>query len=117
MAMLDNPRMQTSTSGGVVVVVLRTPKITDFEVPAIKSDLAELMKEHGGRLLLDLSNVLLIGSSGLGLLITLKRDAEAAGGKLVICNVSEEIMGMIKITHLQKVLTFAADAKAGLKAF
>ena len=109
MAMVETPRLRTALHGGAVVVTLLTPKIAEAEVGPIRADLEPVTREHGWRLVFDMSGVLLVGSAGLALLIGVRKDAMAQGGRLVICNVSQEIMGMMKITHLTKLLTFAPD--------
>ena len=52
---------------------------------------------------IDLKNVNIINSSGLGILISLLKRIKAAGGNLKLLNASEKLLNIFKITKLNLV--------------
>lgn len=93
----------------------------DFLIPvgnldhAVSSDLQEQFLEivADGRtlLVLDLAQVQVVDSSGLGTIVTALKAARAAGGSLVLVNVHPEIQSIIRLTRLDKVLATCSDAQ------
>ena len=74
--------------------------------------LAELSQEH---LILDFGNVLSISSAGLGALVSLHKQARAAGKRLTVREVSEQVYEPFEITRLTRLLDIrrrAADEQA-----
>lgn len=114
--MLDNERVHTKLQGPALIATIKCPKITDFEKPALHTELSKIAAAHGFRLVVDMQNVHIIGSSGIGLLLSLNKEARAAGGKLAICHVAEEILEMLKISHLLKVLPVYKDLDRAVQA-
>jgi len=112
--MIDNANLKTKLVGDVVVARIKCSKIGDFEAPVLRAELEQVAVEHGGRLVVDMTEVLILGSSGIGAMLTLKRVCEAAEGRLVLCGLSDELMGMLKIASLLKMFTIKKDADAAL---
>lgn len=58
---------------------------------------------------IDISNVNLINSSGLGSLISLHRDLLQKNIKFYLLNPSSKIINLLKMTHLDKVFSIITD--------
>ena len=56
------------------------------------------------RLVLDLGNVRFVTGSALGRLVALNRRVRAAGGRLMLSNLSPAVAEVLTVTHLDKVL-------------
>ncbi len=86
-------------------------------MPALEESLqAELSAGHS-ELILDLSEVSYLSSSGLRALLRARRQAQAAGGDLVLADMSaraHEIFEMIGFTNLFRVFEHVAEAVAAL---
>ena len=67
------------------------------------------------RLVVDLSNLEYIDSSGLGMLIGLHKRQKESGGTLAIAGARERVMRVLKITGLEQILILYDDAGAALK--
>ncbi len=65
----------------------------------------EISNGHSN-MIIDLSQVVYVDSSGLGALIALQREARLNGGALVIIGATEQIRRTMKITHLDKLFEF-----------
>jgi anti-sigma B factor antagonist len=61
-------------------------------------------KLAGTRLVLDLTGIRLVTSSALGRLVALHRKARAAGGRLVLVNLSPAVTNILAVTNLDRVL-------------
>lgn len=116
MPLVTNNNIRTELAEGVLVAHVECGKITDFEKEGLLSDIHAGTKDFGWRLVLNLAQVELVGSSGLGLFVSLRKEAEAHKGRLVICNISPEIMGSLKVTKLDKLFRFAGSVEEAVKA-
>ena len=75
----------------------------------LQRQLLAAVDEGETRLALDLAQVSLIDSSGLGTIVAGFKAARAAGGSLVLVNVNRDIQSIIRLTRLDKVLAVCAD--------
>jgi anti-anti-sigma factor len=70
--------------------------------------IAELNQEH---LILDFGNVLSISSAGLGALVSLHKQAQAAGKRLTVREVSRQVYEPFEITRLTRLLDIRQRAE------
>ncbi len=115
--MADLTNLKTTVQGGVIVASVTAPKVSDFEAPGLRTDLAKLAADNGGRLILDISQVLMLTSAGLGMLTAVRQACASAKGTLVITGASKEITEMLRITNLQKLLTLRPTVAEALEVF
>jgi len=115
--MADTLRVKTEKleTGGVIATVL-LESVTDFDLTPLAGDLRDSLTIGKGKLGLDMSTVILLGSAGLGLLINLRKEAMAMKGKFVMYGLSEEMMGVLKATKLNTLLTIVKDRKDAITA-
>lgn len=92
-------------------------KVTEREAAVLQEALSSEGPNAGWRFAIDLSEVSLLASAGLGALLTLNKSCKAGGGKLVLFGLNEDILGMMKIARLDKILTIKPDRDAALKLF
>jgi len=117
--MPETTNLEYESRDGVVVAQITMPTIGERDTQGLLFDLSEAVKTSGGRLILDLSQVLMVTSAGLGMFINVRKVCVAAGpqGKLVLCNLAPEIKTLLEITKLQKLFPIAADMEAAMKEF
>ncbi|NUQ67278.1 MAG: STAS domain-containing protein [Phycisphaerales bacterium] len=116
MSMIDNSRVHTEFADGVVVATIRLEKVTDADITALQTDLTAAARPHAFRLAIDFSQVLLLGSCGISLLLLLRKEAAAAGGKVAIFGLSGDLLGMLKKTGLISVLSPHKSRNAAVEA-
>ena len=68
-----------------------------------KGCIRELIHGRASRVIVDLSNVGFIDSSGLGALISALKVLRANGGDLVLCSMSSQVRTVFEITRLFRV--------------
>ncbi|HEV3078493.1 MAG TPA: STAS domain-containing protein [Gemmataceae bacterium] len=112
-------RLEVEDIGDVTVVSFTDRKILDEQnIQVIGEQLFGLVDESGRkRLLLNFGNVEYMSSAALGKLITLNKKVNAAGGKLILCNIDPQIREVFEITKLDKLFVICGDEQEGLQKF
>lgn len=72
---------------------------------SVRAQLTAQADRRGGTLVLDLSDVGFIDSSGLGALVALHRHVEGRGGRFMIRSVPRPVQRLLEITRLDDLLT------------
>lgn len=97
-------RTRTSTAGDSPVVSVRGE--VDMETaPDLRALLLSAAQRSTGPLLVDLSAVSYMDSSGAGTLVLVKRELEKAGRKLVLINPQPRVRGVFEIANLDRFFT------------
>jgi anti-sigma B factor antagonist len=90
-------------------------KVGARESQIIEQELRAAAPSKKWKILLDLKDVTVLASMGLGALVSLHKTCSQEGGRLVVCGLRDDIMQVMKITHLDRILKVAKDREAGLK--
>lgn len=69
------------------------------------------------KLLIDLSKVAFMDSSGMGAMITCQRAAAAAGGRVKLCCLSEQVRSAFELIRLNLIMDIAASRNEALAGF
>lgn len=91
-------------------------KVGAREAEVIEADVKTAASACKWKILVNLSDVTMLASMGLGMLVNLHKQCAANGGKLIVCSVRPDIMEVLRITHLQRVLKIVDTPEAGAKA-
>ena len=104
---------RTSAEGAVRVVELILPEVIDsdeFDVvnAALLAEVAAAVEGPGaGRCVLDLSAVQYMGSSMLGLMVNARSRVRSAGGRLVLCGMSDWLIQTFHTCSLERLFVTA----------
>ena len=85
--------------------------LTSHNTSDLKSEIAILVAEGYSSILLNLSEVEFMDSSGLGALLNADRSTKESGGFLVLYGLNENNSNLIRIAKLDKVLRIAQTEK------
>lgn len=107
----------TQEKNGVLILSLKEEKITHDNSPFLKESLILKITEGHAKIILDLSKVTEIDSSGLGALLFGKRQASSVEGELRLAGASESVQNMIRIAQLSRVFEMHNSIEDALKAF
>ncbi len=112
-------RLEVEDSGEITIVNFIDRKILDEQnIQKIGEDLFSLVEELGRKkVLLNFSNVEYLSSAALGKFITLNKKVQAVGGKLVMCNINDDIFEVFEITKLNKLFNIQKDEQTALQTF
>src|SRR5438309_11660659 len=112
-------RLEVEPIGDVTVVNFIDHKILDEQnIQIIGEQLFSLVdQDHVKKMLLNFRNVEYLSSAALGKLITLNKKVQAAGGRLVLCNIDPQIREVFEITKLDKLFVIRGDEQEALQQF
>ena len=98
------------------LIKLEEEKLDTDIAPNLKSDFLTLHAEGAKNLILDLSTVKYIDSSGLSALLVGNRIFHEDGGLFVIAAITEHVMKLIKISQLDNVLNLFPSVEESVDA-
>jgi anti-sigma B factor antagonist len=93
----------TGQQGNITVIALEGNLMGGPDASTLNSTLHHLLEQGKKHVVLDLSKVQFINSSGLGLLIGGVNAMRSAGGSLKVAGASDKVRALIKITKLEPV--------------
>jgi anti-sigma B factor antagonist len=77
--------------------------------PLLLTKLMDLVRSRPHRLVVDLTQVPLMDSSGVATLIEILQAQSNGGGKLVLCGLQEKVKSVFEITRLHQVFLIVDD--------
>ncbi|HET6406643.1 MAG TPA: STAS domain-containing protein [Chthoniobacteraceae bacterium] len=84
--------------------------------PVVKEQLESLIGEQRPKVVVDLSDVSYIDSSGLAVFIEAMQRIMGYGGSFVICGLQENVRNIFSIARLDQVFRIFPDQSAALSA-
>ena len=102
---------------GQVSVVEVIGKLTSLESGALRSSIARLLKEGRKQILLNLSGLTYLDSSGIGDLVHAYMSVIRGGGEMKVVGLSDKVEEILKITQLYQVFQEFKDEPSALRSF
>ncbi|MBR9977571.1 MAG: STAS domain-containing protein [Bacteroidetes bacterium] len=96
-------QIKETIEGDVVILALKGNLMGDPETTEFRDRVKSLVRDGFLKIVLDVSKIKWINSSGLGALISALATVNNSGGDLRIANVTEKIKSLFMITQLIKV--------------
>ncbi len=107
-------KVETRTVQGTPVIQVRG--VVDLSTsPQLRDALLEHARRTSGAVLIDLSQVPYMDSSGVGTMVYLKRAADRAGREVVLLGLQPRVRSVFEITHLDRFFRMAADVAEALR--
>jgi anti-anti-sigma factor len=110
-------RTKTGLEQDVMIAQVLCENITHFETTALEQELTAAGQQGRWKLAIDMTQVQLVGSAGLGLFISVNKSAKAGGGKMVLFGINQEIYNSMKVTRLTSLFTIVKDKKSAMGSF
>lgn len=109
----------TRPESDVLVIALDNPAaLNDFRNGPVRDALYEALQSHANaRVAVDLSKVDYLSSSGIALLVGMKRRVDARNGRMVVYQLQPIVRDLLTITKLDQFFTIAEDEQGALSAF
>jgi anti-sigma B factor antagonist len=102
---------------GQVSVVEVSGKLTSFESGALRTSIGRLLKEGRKQILLNLSGLVYLDSSGIGDLVHTYMSVIKSGGEMKVVGLTEKVEEILKITQLYQVFPEFKDERTALQSF
>ncbi len=87
----------------VVGYISNTDRLNALVAPEVKADLTKVLSVNGANMVLNLSNIKFIDSTGIGTLISALKTARQNNGTFQLCAIQDDVMGLITLMKLDKV--------------
>ncbi|MBN2562553.1 MAG: STAS domain-containing protein [Phycisphaerae bacterium] len=116
---MASSRFSLEDYAGVAVVTFADSAILETSlIEQLGRDLYDLPAGQGKKkLVLDFSNVKILSSHMLGVLLTLHGKVREVKGRIVLCGLRPELKKVFTITSLDKMFDFYTDDAAALASF
>ncbi len=101
-----------------IMVVVLDGKITmGPDSRPVERLVRDLLKDGKSKLILDLTSVDYVDSTGIGIIVSCLTAAVRAGGGLRVAGVAERVKELMKMTRLDSVLAFYPTPSAAAEGF
>jgi anti-sigma B factor antagonist len=109
-------QITSDTFGDVAVASVPVDELDAANAEEFKRDMAPLLEGHD-KLVVDVSRLRFVDSSGLGAFISCLRKLNAKGGDLKLCGMSTQVRGVFELVRMQRVFDILATREDAVRAF
>ena len=102
---------------GIVSLVDVSGRLTSFETGALRDSITGLLKQGHKDIILNLTALQYLDSSGIGELARVYVSVVKQSGQMKVIGLSSKIEEVLKITHLYQVFPEFPDEEAALQSF
>ncbi|MDZ7264273.1 MAG: STAS domain-containing protein [candidate division KSB1 bacterium] len=102
---------------GITILKVDEDRLDSMVSPQLKSEFLVLSNQGVKRILIDLSQVTYVDSSGLGALLFGSRQLKNNQGQLKLLAANERVMNLIRIARLENHLVNYAKEQDALRSF
>lgn len=113
---MDNYRI--TLVGAVHLIELKLPDTLDFSEFDLLNEglLNEVAAAASGKWIMDLTGSHYMGSAVLGLMVNLRQRIKKAGGKLILCGMSDELRAIFHACSLERLFTASRTRAEAFKS-
>jgi anti-anti-sigma factor len=109
MSMKDAPQdfVEFTHPGGHLLAKVVVPSVGQNEAPVIREQIVSRLGEaaKGKSLIIDLSQVSLVSSLGLGTFVDLRNNAEKAGLRPVVYGLNRHLLDLFRLMKIERLFT------------
>lgn len=110
-------KLSTKEMHGVMVLKIEGSMLGGPEASELNGALHKLIEGKKKKIVVDLSDVALMNSSGLGMLIGGVTTMRNAGGDLKLANANEKVVQVFKITRVHNVIEMFDNVKSAIESY
>ena len=102
--------VETKLNDGFVVAgIVESDRLTAAVADDVKSELTNIVSESKSKVVLNLSNIKFIDSTGIGVLISALKTARQSDTSFVLCAIQKDVMSLLSLMKLDKVFEICND--------
>ncbi len=110
--------LKNETKNGVEILSFdNVNKLNILIAQTLKEEVAQYLAKANTKLILDLDGIEYVDSSGFGALLSILRNAKNNDSQFKICNVSSDVMELVKLLQLHNVFDICDNVDECLKTF
>ncbi|HEB77575.1 MAG TPA: anti-sigma factor antagonist [Methylothermaceae bacterium] len=106
--------LQTTKRDSHLVIQILEPRVDAHNSDELKDYIAKLLENNEQKLIVDLSQVRFIDSSGLGALLSGYKNASLHHASLVLAGLQPRVRALFELTRLDRVFEIYADVAGAL---
>ncbi len=106
-----------SKNGVEILTFDNVSKLNILIAQSLKEDVAQYLTKANTKLILDLKGIEYVDSSGFGALLSILRNAKNNDSQFKICNISPEVMELVKLLQLHNVFDICDNIDKCLETF
>jgi anti-sigma B factor antagonist len=107
--------LQVEVFGNKAVVVLAIDKLDAANAGHLRTEMCDVFQTYDD-VVLDMSQVDFVDSSGLGVLLSFTRMLASKGGRLRLCAVKDSVLELIRLVRFERVLDIALSREEALES-
>jgi anti-sigma B factor antagonist len=118
-AAIRNPWFEMDQVAGVTIVTFTAAEVVQPDaIEAVSQQLLKLIEYFSSRrLVLNLASVRRLSSLMLGKLIGLNARVSAAGGQMVLCHLTPEVMEVLKVVKMLQTFRICTTEEEAIRSF
>jgi anti-sigma B factor antagonist len=102
--------------GNVAIAVIPVDELDASNAGDLKRDIAPIL-EANTRLVIDLSHLRFVDSSGLGAMLSCLRQVTAKGGNLKLCGMSKQVRTTFELVRMHRIFDIFPTREEAVRAF
>ncbi len=102
---------------GTVIIELKGKLVGGPLAGQMERTLNNLLEQDKKNIIVDLSRITVLNSSGMGILISGFTRVKENGGTLILANVTNKIQGLLSITKLNRIFQLYSSVDEAAKSF
>ena len=102
--------------GNVAVALIPVDELDASNAGELKREIAPLLEDNT-RLVIDLSRLRFVDSSGLGAMLSCLRHLSAKGGDLKLCGMSKQVRATFELVRMHKIFDIFSTREEAVRAF
>jgi anti-sigma B factor antagonist len=108
--------MKVETKNGLAVCYIEG-EIDINTSPGVKKSFDKLISSKTPKIIINLSKVTYVDSSGLATLVEILKNMRSYGGRLRLSNMSSKVKSLFEITKLEKLFEIIAGEEEAISTF
>lgn len=107
-----------TVQSNILIVTLQEERLDAMTAPSFKEGILDLIKETGVmKVVLDLSHLIFIDSSGLGAFLATQRKLNMQDGKLKLAHLNKPIQTMFEMVSMHRIFDIFPTVEDAIKSF
>jgi len=109
--------LKSREDGDITILTVSGDLVIGEPETTFKKTVTQLLEEGRVNLLVDLSNVGFLDSSGLGALVRALTQSQKEGGQTKLLNAGPQVRKLLQMTKLDSVFELHSDLEAAVSSF
>ena len=110
-------QLNITEQGEIVKIEIQEERMDAHNSGELKEQMLQLFDDGKCNLVIDLSQVRFVDSSGLGALVSGFKNASARDGSLKLCSLQPQVRSMFELTRLHRVFEIFASVEEALESY